>query len=205
MVLRKLGILASAVGFLVVAAGQPAHAALVTFQTSGVFGSTGSNIWSGGGITVTFDGVLETQDATDPGWFGSFGTFTVTGGNPATGNINDTFTLIIDQTAPLGQTSFSATYTGNININNSTATVVFSSPLTKEIAGFFYSILNANGEINLPAPGDTPNTASISGHVIHLDDNGDPPPNGIPEPGSLALLGFGLLALNTMNRSRRRR
>jgi hypothetical protein len=199
MTLRTLGTMAAAMMFLVTAAAQPANASLITFSTSGAFDSTGTATLTEGGITITFTGVTETVDAADPGWFGSFGTFTVTGGNPSTGGLDaETFTLTITQVLPPGMTDFPATMEGQINKNNSSAFLTFTSPLTKEISGVFYTVTTP--VVDLPAPSDSPNTADIGGHVIEANQNGGP----IPEPGSLLLFGTASVLLGRSRRRNRR-
>lgn len=117
----------------------PANAALISFETSGVFGSTGTNTVTSNGVTLTFTGVvLEDFVVGADGSFTSFGTFDVTGGHASTGGLApETFSLTL---TPLNSVSidaeFSSTLAGQINRNASNATVTFSAPTSQEIYGY---------------------------------------------------------------------
>ena len=193
-----------AVAVLFAATASSVQAATITFQTTGVFSDPDGNGGVAGNvltvpnsdIVITFTGVTETVDI-PPDWFGSFGTFTVTStGTAATGNKDYGFTLTVAQVAPPGgPLTFPADYSGNINVNNSTVVVTFSSPLLQSVGTVSYQI--TTGVLGLPAPTDSPNFADIGGRVFCTDcgevgDTGSAA--AVPEPASLLLLGSGLAA-----------
>jgi VPDSG-CTERM motif len=113
----------------------PAWADLVTYSTTGVFSSTGTNVYSGNnGLTITYGDTVNNTAAVPPPSNVSFGTFTVAG--PLTGytdSISENFALTITQTTPsMGSETLTDTFTGAIKINSSNVELTFTggSPLT---------------------------------------------------------------------------
>jgi hypothetical protein len=120
------------------------------------------------------------------------------------------FDVTITQTAPPGgPLAFPATYSGNINVNNSTVVITFSSPLVQSIGSVSYEI--TTGVLNLPAPSDAPNSIDIGGRVYCAPgaagcgvNNNNNTAAAVPEPTSLLLMGSGLAAAGARLRRRKK-
>lgn len=200
---RRSSVLAAlAVGL---AMASPAKAVLVTYSTTGVFGSSGNttpgtNVFtSGDGLTITYDNVVNAT--VDTPSIAHFGVFVIAGGTTST--LSDSFTLTINQTVPTptGSVVFPATLTGTLTVDQSQAYIQFTSPLSQTVFStppVTYIITNADGgtpgRLNLPnsASGD-PATAAINGQV-----------NSIPEPATMIMALTALPALGLVRKLRKR-
>lgn len=184
----------------------PAHAAPLQFSTTGVFcadaaftiGCT-ANVYTNGGITITFNGLTSPVFDVPPPSNTTFGAFTVTGGSVTDVALGGFFRLTITQllpasAAPFNTTTFAASLQGIIRTGNSQGFVLFSEVGPKFIGAGSYTIVERDegiiGRSNLSIPGNA--ATSVEGEVTI-----------VPEPGSLMLLGTGLFGIARVARRRR--
>jgi len=180
--------LAGLAALLLVGSVTPASAVTVTSSTSGVFGSSNSNVLSQGGVVITFNELISMN--VDVAWSASalLGSFaTTTAPSNSTGTLSDTFTLTITQRSPGPDGVMStSTVSGTIFVENSQAFVMFNGPLTNGQEG---TINDEIGIVSTPVP-----AADGDVGILHA-----------PEPGTMAMacLALPLLGLGYA-RSRRR-
>lgn len=165
----------------------------VTFSTSGVFtcagcagSGTNSVTFLGGGgnaLMITFTGLGSTSLNTPTG--SSFGNFQTFFSGSGVINASGTFTLTITQTVPsAGSNSFSATFSGTFSASNSGTGVVNFTVTSVDIGGITYAI--TNNPLNLVPPASNNGITTVQGQITR---------SAVPEPGTLVLLGSGLLGL----------
>lgn len=159
---------------------------IVTYTTVGIFASSGTNTYSNGNVTITFDDIT-TQSVTAPSVM-SFGQFDTTGTTSTSlQGVSDTFTLQLFQTAPTvgGPLTYVGSLTGTLSVDTSGAYVLFAGPLTQSIGDVTYTMTEADnntpGRANIVPPSVNSGIASVEGFV-----------SAVPEPSSVALLGIGL-------------
>lgn len=184
---RMLPLLVVICGLLTAAA----FAETVDYSTSGAFSSgKGCNTASctvaagkTGTTTVTF--TPEGPSAVGTPSFGQLGTFSESSTGTGTGTYTaEPFTLTINQTAPGGTGTLSATITGKIIIrkmpkpNSSTVVVTFTSS-TVRIGNVIYT-LTVN-PLTVPVPGQSVQLEAVL--------------TAVPEPTSLLLFGSGLTGM----------
>jgi hypothetical protein len=166
-----------------------AQATLITGEITGVFASTGTNVYSQDGVTIVFNGLG--PGTIDTPTFASFGSFDVEAAPGTPVVVSDIFTLTLSETAPdVDEVSFVATLAGDIGELRSSAFLLFAPPLSLDLdAGapdliFTTNILSADqgiaGRVNLGVPSFP--AASIAGSITSTI---------IPEPSSLALISLG--------------
>jgi hypothetical protein len=199
---RRSWILATAAAVAVVASAASARAELVTYTTVGQFGSSGTEVFNSGDVTITFNG-FESQSANaDPTAQISFGTFSTAGTTAgAPQPISDTFSLFVFQSAPTagGPLVFVGSLEGTLSINGGEAFVEFAGPLSQSIGDIVYTITEADnsspGRVNLVPPtiGNPPGVSSIEGEVSL---------SVIPEPTSVVMAALAVPALWMLRRRR---
>jgi len=184
-------------------AGSGARADLVTYATTGTFGSSGTSTYSQNGVSIVYNNGFGVGVNVSPISLVSFGTFnTSLTTAPDLTPVSDTFTLKIFQTAPTsGNATFVGSLTGTLSTNASTAFVQFAAPLSQTIGAELYSILSADnntpGRVNLSSPKANAGISTIAGQITA--------PAAVPEPSTMALAASGALTLAGMGYRRSRR
>jgi hypothetical protein len=197
MVCRKTWILGAALcGALL--CGANSQAGSITFLATGTFTSSGtSDFTSPDGLTTVDYTSLVSSASPPPTNNVNLGTFTVASTDTNDFPVNDTFTLLVTDTATGHAITFSGTMAGIISSNLSTASIVFSSPLTETLDGFIVTIANHDagvaGQVNLNSPATNGGVSTINASVA------------VPEPASVVLLGLAVPALAGLGYRRSRR
>lgn len=170
-----------------------AQAVPVSFSTTAgsVFASSGTNVITSNGVTVTFNGAANSVN-TPAG--SSFGDIVVTAnvGTAAT-PFSTGFTLNFTQTVPTANVgSLASSLSGNLGFNSGIATLSFST--TSLLLGDVRYTVNPSYTIALPTTGTgggaTAGTTSIQGTVQSVPDGGM----------TIAFLGAALGVLGIMRR-----
>jgi hypothetical protein len=178
----------SVVGLSVAVVALPAalSATSVTYSTSGVFSTTGTDMLPIGTGDLTFDGLVS-NTVTPPSNL-SFGTFDAS--DVGTGSIPDgeVFTLTVTETTPdSGSAPATATISGSIDATSSSVLLSFNNT-SFSIDGTQYTISQPPGGFPIVPPSSNGGLVTIQGTV-----------SAAPEPATylgigsgLALMAFGL-------------
>ena len=178
--------LAAFAAVLVVGSVTPANAIPVTYSTSGVFGSSNTNVLNQMGAQIRFNPVASTTVNPPPDTNANFGGFETLAAPANSVTLVDTFTLTITQTAPApgGTAVFTSVVGGNIFLGNSQAFVQWTGPMTRFITsgGFTTSYRIVEGDEARPGRLDlfgNPGQVSTLNGAIGIA--------AVPEPGTMAL------------------
>jgi PEP-CTERM motif len=172
--------------------GANSQAGSISFLTTGVFTSSDSPTFtSTDGLTaVNYVTAPTIPTATVPPTANvNLGTFVTSSTAPTTSpsTVSDTFTLTVTDVATADTITFSGTMSGMISSSGSSASIVFSSPLSQNLDGFIFTIVSADGgkagTVDLNAPTVNAGMSTINATV------------SVPEPTSIALLGLAIPAL----------
>jgi hypothetical protein len=213
------GVGAMLLGSLAVA---PAHAVVISYSTTGVFGcgtAVGCTVGSspssikitGGGNFAMLTYSPNTGTFLNPGppppQNVNYGTITSKSllSTPAEAFNGATFTMTIDETLPdVTNGNISATLTGTVEATGSTAQIDFANDGIISLGSVTYEIGN-NGVVQLSAPSAGIRTSkgvtSITGIVTATTGGGG---GMLPEPTFMALTGLGVFGLAGMAYRRRR-
>lgn len=181
----------SVVGYSVAAVALPAvlSAATVTYSTSGIFSTTGTDSLPVGTGDILFNG-LSSGTVSAPSNI-SFGTFDTSGAGTGSIPSGEQFTLMIDETAPgVGTATEVASLTGSIAPTTSSLTLLFSTT-SFTIDGTNYTIAEPPSGIPIVPASTNGGMTTVQGMVA--------PGAAVPEPATylgigsgLALMAFGL-------------
>jgi len=212
MMRSKFGVFGLVLGGLLLL-GAEAQAIPVTYTTTGVFGASGTNVFSSGGVTIRYEApsitlpgpppitlpdpqTVDANPTTNAG-FGRFNTTGTTAMSPVT--VSTSFTLTVTQLAvnmvptppPNNDIDFTSQITGTLQVNSSGAVLLFNPPLNQTITAgalpVIYQIVNAADQVAgriLIAPPSTGNgITAIEGRITV-----------VPEPSAMVLVGMGAVA-----------
>lgn len=187
----------------IVALAVPMMAApIVSYSTTGTFNGGPSNVLTAGTGTLTYLGgggsvdlgVINPSNAT-------FGTFNTSGFTSLESLAGNTFTLTINQTGPVADSgTLNATLTGTIQVNASSAFVKFASPTITLAPGLTYEIFQTAKGVAIVPP-STDQGGTVLGGTTTLQ--GQIFTSTVPEPGTVGLMGLGLVAVGYAARRRR--
>lgn len=203
----------------------PALAVDVTYNTTGTFSSTGTNVYSGAdGLTITYGNTVGDQVSASGATNASFGTFTVVGPtcpnvtcNPGvTDPVSTNFALTVSQTVPsVGNETLSDTFAGTISANavGDSSTVLLTFTGGSGTGGV--PVLTTD-----PIDGHSAYSFNLGGVVYYIDRvtpiepqttnhgmstiNGAIDASAVPEPTFYGLTGTGFAGLLALAVWRRR-
>jgi hypothetical protein len=179
--------------------GANSQAGSISFIATGSFTPSSTATYTNGPASVTYTS-LGLSSATTPANV-SLGTFTTASSPPSSPStaVSSTFTLTVENIATFDMITFTGTMSGSISPSSSSASVVFSTPLSETLDGFIFTIVNADqnmpGRINLNAPTTNGGVSTIDAIVT----------SAVPEPSSVVLLGLAVPALAGLAYRRARR
>jgi hypothetical protein len=172
----------SVAGLSVVVTALPAalSAAPVTYSTSGVFSTTGTNILPIGAGDLTFDGLVS-NTVTVPSNL-SFGTFDASGVGTGAIPAGEAFSLTVTETAPnSGSATATATLSGSIDPSSSSVSLSFNNTAFSVGSNEFNISQETDGILIVPG--------SSNGGMITIQGT------VIPEPATYLGIGSGLALL----------
>ncbi len=207
MTFRRSFALAMALGGMLLCGGD-AWAGSINYLATGVFDSGGLagtptyTSTSDPSTSVNYTSTLSSASV-PPMTNISLGTFTTASGAAPTSPtaISSGFTLTVtDLASPSHTITFTGTMIGGLSTSSSSAYLLFSSPLSQNLDGYIFSIVNADasvpGRVNLAAPTTNNGQSTINGTVTAA---------AVPEPTSIALLGLAIPAMAGLAYRRARR
>jgi len=176
---------------------------VVTYTTTGTFTPGGTDTVAAGGGTLTY---LSGGGSVDLGTINpsnaTFGTFNTLGFSSVADLAGYSFTLTINQLTPsVDNGAFTGTLSGKIALNASNAYVNFASP-TLVLGSVTYEIFQSAKGVAIVPPTTHPDGTIVGGNTtIQGQISAASTPESVtPEPGTIALMGLGLVAVGWWGR-----
>lgn len=174
-------------------AGQTISFITTAIFTGGDLAGTNEYLDAAHGIDILFNDSLNNTVTVPPATHVSFGTFDTSATTNTTAiPVNSSFILTVTETNgpnPGASIVFNGTFSGDLGLNSSSATLQFSGPLTQNIGPISFAIASADGgtpgAVFLSPPTTNNGVSTISGGVNALS---------VPEPSSVVMMGLSVSA-----------